>query len=384
MEHVTFNAALLSAVLCAYPDAQVEFAGERSHVAGVRDVVTRFGPPHGKRVSWTTLDIPKRDRTGWLRLMQELGQVSGVLSRARASDAGLVVFASVTNTGVVALKARTARWPVTVPVVCVMHGMINRIVGRWPIKPWNWPLNLRAVLRLPQPKALWYLLLGPSLVRVLERLQPRLAAHFVSVDIPNLAYDQDVGAAPAPTAPVPIRFGHLGVGNITKGFGSFARLAATIAPTHPNAEFTLVGHLGAFRDDTDFSSVVGVSSSMLPVDEYKRRAASLTYVVSLANPVDYRLAASSSFIEALFYGKPGVYLRNEYIDYAFAAMGDIGYVCDSYEEVVDTVRALAESFPVERYRQQVATIRAGREMFQPESVGRQLRELVMRLREDAA
>ena len=58
-----------------------------------------------------------------------------------------------------------------------------------------------------------------------------------------------------------------------------------------------------------------------------------------------RLVASATFLDALSYVKPGIYLRNPYVEYYFEQMGDIGYLCDSYEEMREVVLAIL-SFPL--------------------------------------
>jgi hypothetical protein len=257
-----------------------------------------------------------------------------------------------------------------------MHGMLNRIVGRWPMKPWNWLLNLRVVLRLPQPPQLWYLVLGDSIHRALVEMQPRLVKNFQAIDIPNLPPDNRSAADSVKTQPARLRFGHLGVGNITKGFGIFARIAKEFANATPGAEFTLVGYLSTFREDTDYSAVTGLVDKPLALDEYARRAESLTYAVNAANPEDYRLAGSSSFIEALFYGKPGIYLRNDYVENCFEVMGDIGYLCDTPEQMTETIRAIIRDFPQDRYERQLGNIVKGRARFTPQEVGRRFRSVV--------
>jgi hypothetical protein len=48
-------------------------------------------------------------------------------------------------------------------------------------------------------------------------------------------------------------------------------------------------------------------------------------------------------------------------------MGDIGYLCDSVEEIGEVIESLLRENPTERYRQQVRNILAGRAIFDPET-----------------
>lgn len=375
LEHVSFNAALITGVLAGYGYASLVFVGDPAHVGHVRALLQDHGAAGLERVVWREQLIVDRQCTGWPRLVREYPQLRRTLGDAQEWGADLVVLSSATNTGILALKLLCRGWPQSAPVLPILHGMINRIVGPWPRKPWNWPLNLRVLLRLPQPRALWFVLLGESLLRELAAVQPRLAGHFVTIHLPHIA-PTHAADAPVQVRPSPLRFGHLGVGNLTKGFGIFARIASECSPIAVDVQFVLVGYLSTFRDSVDYSHVSEVSEVPVPVDVYEAKAHSLTYAVNSSNPADYRFACSSSFLEALFYGKPGIYLKNPYIAECFNAMGDIGYLCETPEEMVETIRGIVQEFPAERYRRQVANIVEGRKMYEPSLIGARLRAVV--------
>jgi hypothetical protein len=157
---------------------------------------------------------------------------------------------------------------------------------------------------------------------------------------------------------------------------AFARLAREILEPNAQVEFILVGFLRDGDAQSDYPGVTGLSDRPLTPDEYRRRAASLTYAIGTADPAHYRLVASASFLDALSYGKPGVYLRNPFVEYYFRKMGDIGYLCDSYEEMRATLLSIIREFPTEHYRKQRDNIRRGREIFAPQLLARGLREIV--------
>jgi hypothetical protein len=102
----------------------------------------------------------------------------------------------------------------------------------------------------------------------------------------------------------------------------------------------------------------------------------LAYVVWTTPPERLRLAPSATFVDALAFLKPGIYLRNDYLEHHFRRMGDIGYLCDSREEMVETIRAIISSFPLDRYRRQVENIRRGRAIFEPEALAPRLRAIL--------
>jgi hypothetical protein len=172
-----------------------------------------------------------------------------------------------------------------------------------------------------------------------------------------------------------VRFGYMGVGNNReKGFDLFVQLAAEFCE-HTNVKFVMVGFLKDLCEGMAYAGITGVSTVPLTPEEYRRRASSLTYTVGTSEPLHYRLVASATFLDALSFIKPGIYLRNPYVEYYFDKMGDIGYLCNSYEEMRALVLTLVKAFPVERYRQQCQNILRERKLFEPRVLASQLRAI---------
>jgi hypothetical protein len=261
--------------------------------------------------------------------------------------------------------------------VAILHGILASVEHPLPRRPWNWATHLRQALRLPHPRQLTYLALSGSIRAAVAEVMPRAAPHFQTIDPPYFM----PGVADAWKPGGAIRFGHFGVArNYEKNFGLFTRLAEEVQRDcdRPIAEFLAVGfHESSGGDATTPSAwVKGLSRAPLSAEEYTRRAQSVTYAVGLADPSHYRLVASASFLDALCYLKPGIYLRNPYIEYYFDRMGDVGYLCDSYDQFRDVVLSVLREFPEERYRKQRANILCGRRMFEPEVIAPQLRSIV--------
>jgi hypothetical protein len=126
----------------------------------------------------------------------------------------------------------------------------------------------------------------------------------------------------------------------------------------------------------DLDLLEGVAYSPLGDDEYAARVSSLTYVVGLGDPRVYQLAISASFLDSLAFIKPGIYLRTPFLEHCFAQMGDLGYLCDDYEQVLEVAAAIARDFPTERYCQQCGNIAQARTQFEPAAVAKELRRAV--------
>ena len=373
-EHALPNAALLCTVRRAYQSAEIVFFGEHEHLEHVRREPAL--PPHeGDHVSFQPMRVPERAALGWERLPAEFAWCNRILSEASRVRAKMLILCSINETGLLALKTSMHLGRFRLPTLAVVHGCLAGIAGRQSRRPWNWIIGLRRVLALPHPANLHLIALGDSILHEVSRLQPTRKRQWKSLDLAYLWPSNCVTEHGEPE-PLdrPLRFGYLGVS--TKGFDTFCRLADEIAPPPQAARFVMAGfHAGPAHEKPNSRFVPDIPEHPLTRPEYEARARQLAYAVWTADPSHYHLTASATFLDALAFLKPGIYLRNAYVEHYFEQMGDIGYLCDSYEQMVDTVGGIIQRFPKERYLRQVENIRKGRVVFEPATLAARLREI---------
>lgn len=374
-EHAAFDAALIQTAAMACTQERLVFMGEREHVGRVREILSRESCPDSERVEWREISIPPRNMGGWRRLPSERGWCRRVLKVASARPVKALIFCSLPKTAIAMLKVELFTTHLKVPILVVLHGLLSQIGQPQSVGPWRWATHLRQVLTLLHPRQLTYLVLGGSIRECVAAVLPKAARHFQALDHPyfmsGASTPLDVGTS--------VRFGYFGVGRAAeKGFDRFARLAEEVQGSHQGAEFVMVGFLyaNAGVGIDKCAAIRGLSSAPLSAQEYDARARSVTYAVSLADPVHYRLVASASFLDGLRYLKPGIYVRNPFLEHYFDLMGDIGYLCDSYNEVRDVVFSILQSFPEDRYRRQCDNIVRGRGLFEPQNLAARLRVII--------
>ena len=377
--HVPFNSALLATVLQAYPGWPVSFLGEEKHLRLVQEHLKKHKVAFEGAVSWIPIEVPVRGANGFKILRKEWAWCRQVLRKAKHVDVDSVVLCSVTNTGLLFLKPLMwlSRFPK--PVVAFLHGILGSLERPAPWKPWHWALHLKRVMRLPHPRRLGYVALGEPIMRHLRLEHPGLARTFVGLDHPYLW----PAAAPVSNAgDGAVRFGFLGTTSTIKRFDWFCRLAFEVSRETSNAEFVLAGFATQGGEKTEHCGAVqGVGTKPLDADEFANRASALTYSVWTGEPEHYRLVASASFLDSLYYAKPGIYVRNAYVEHYFERMGDIGYMVDSFEEMRGLLIRLCRCFPKERYQQQCANILRVREELSPSSLSGSFRRIIDALRE---
>jgi len=376
-EHSRVNASVVHTALLAFRDSQVLFLGEPGHAARVRELLGEQAPEEASRVEWRDLVIPGRQESGPGRLWREWNAIRSTLRSASRLHASLVLLTSATEIGLLLLKIQLAVSRPSAPVLAVMHGGLASIVPGAPRKRWASLRGLHLVFRLPHPRQLRYVALGESILSSLREIHPVAARHTVAIGIP---FSWTVHALPPELSrsPSPVRFGYFGVsGGRGKGFDRFVQLADEIGGEFPEARFVMVGHLSTGADRMRFGTARwDFPGSPLTQAEYAQRAREVTYAVSVTDPYVYRVGASTSFLDALSSVKPGIYLRNAYLEECFARMGDIGYLCDTLDDVRDCIRSVLRDFPVARYREQCRTILTMRHIFEPATISARFRAIV--------
>ena len=375
-EHAAVNAAFLHTASLAFPDNQLMFLGEAEHLGWVQDVLRRKAPATAARISWKELSIPVRSATGWRRYMRELDWSGHIIDLAGQPGIDAVVLSSVTSTGLLALKLRLYRSKVRAPFLVIPHAVLGTLLESQPLRPWRWLVSLRQVLRLPHPDKLCYIALGDSIAATLGAAYPRLALRFRTLELPVLWASNTRVTWTSPAGP--IRFGFFGAAaHPAKGYATFLRLASEVTSRSPNAEFVLVGSVPRHMASPELTRPLsGFSTEPLSDDQYNQMAAGLHFAIATGSARHYRLRASATFLDALSHVKPGVYLRTPYVEHYFDRLGDVGYLCDSYDEMRDLLLRLATDFPAERYREQCGNILAGRRLFEPAVLAPQLRTIV--------
>jgi glycosyltransferase involved in cell wall biosynthesis len=378
-EHVRVNAGVLCTILLAFPDAEVDFFGEREHRTGVQRLASERFPSDASRVHWHDALIPPRHSGTAGKLPVECRLLWSVFRRVRRDHVDLVFFCSASETTFFLLKVFLLALHRHVPVLAAAHGVLATLVSHAGKRFLGSLRGMRLVLRLPHPRQFAYVLFGEVIRNSLKEFSATASRKAVVMDLPYL---WDEGSIPLFVPGGTPRFSFFGAsGGRGKGFDRFAAVAAELRQNRPGVVMSLVGHLSTDRDREQYREVLpGASSRSLTQEEYAAAARKSTYAVSTGDPDVYRFGASSSFLDALSFLKPGIYLENPYLKECFRSMGDIGYLCASMEEVKATVMVLADGIPEDRYRSQQKAILSGRKMFDPVTIAPAVKGAIETLR----
>jgi hypothetical protein len=353
--HAPFNAALLHAVVLAYPEIPVSFRSFPSHARVVRGILDQNAPGFSARILWLTEAKP-RPHSAIARWLQSRRAIREVLHSGER-----ILYSSISRASLLQLKFAMRD---TDRVRAVLHGDLDQIETP-STKPFPKNLfTLEKVLFRPHPPGLRYLLLSRS---IQDNIPPRFREALANSSAIDHPYHFFPTQPLAPFPPVLGIFGNSGDGEL------LFQVASMVKAINPGVRFRLIGFLsGPAAVERLRPFIEDVSDQPVSREAFIKRAKNVTHALWLAPPNGFRMRASGTFFDALSYAKPLIFTANSFIDPYFAQEPGIGTRCETIADVVAAILALAANDPGDAYGLSIAAIERLRIRFTPESVAKML------------
>jgi hypothetical protein len=374
IEHAPGNAAFIAAVLLAYPGARMICFGGQAQLEVIQQILREAGNKSFEAVEWIGLDLfVSRKRYFAEQFPNDLRWLFYFFNRIKAIRPDLVILGTTSSMVLFLLKfflpikSKKTAW------IVVLHAELCEVDIRGSRRPWYLLTRVGKVLDYPQPSNMKLVLLGESIRRSLLQIKPKLAGEKIYSIERTYFWSTKSGQPPCGVPQARIVFGFTGGIYAGRGFGLYEKLAKKMEGLAGKAVFETVGFAAAPAYSGSYFT--DLPRQPLSPDVYKKKISEITYSVLLGEYSLYRLAASGSFLDALSFVKPVIALKNPYVEYYFKKLGDIGYLCDSYEDLERVVAGIINNFSPERYVLQCGNIIANRDLFSPEKVSARVREI---------
>ncbi|NOT26784.1 MAG: hypothetical protein HOP16_11855 [Acidobacteria bacterium] len=396
VEHGSFNAALVAAILAAFPDCNVDVYGEATHLEELKQLLVSTRAGSASRLSWRPLATPPRRAAGWQRALKVRQLFAQIEREFRLHPPRSVVIATTDPFVLTLLKLRLfTRWR-GLRAMAVFHEILA-VLERRRQSSRRW--GFVASLAMPHPRGLTYLVLAETILAHLQHRAPRMAAHAVAIELPSLLGDLPGDAGRRGNRS--LRFGFVGAGRKAKGFHQFLEVARAIRQDHPEVHFEVVGSVPAGlapsalqlltsvdrNQPRDVGSERGLGVSrggeeqaphhpgagVLPLVDFVATIRALDYIVWLGDPKHYQLVASGSLADAIALGIPVICLSGPLVDHVFEQVGEVGIRCETVADMQREILRIVTKFPEETYRRHIEALRTARTALAPEACVSQLR-----------
>ena len=291
--------------------------------------------------------------------------------------ASRIIFASVTSAGLWCIKLLTRKYH-NLPVTAIPHSILESIIKIPSIKkPWIFLFWFRFSLIIGNRPQLQYLLFGESKRNEFGRILPKIQNYVQSIDLPYLFHDQrelveNVNGI--------LRFGSFGEWHSKKGTDLFFKLATEVHKQtgKEKSEFMLIGRIGdpAIRKMIAAEVIIPSPDKPLTREEFALYAKKIDYAIFCFRPESFRLTVSGSFYDALSFVKPIIALKTPFFKYYFDTIGDIGYLCDDYGEMLTLMIGLINNRQTKRYTEQCDNILRARDFLGVANLSVKVRDIL--------
>jgi len=363
MSHAQFARVFVQTAASACPDEQLRMYAQPSHLACVFD---GGDPQLDGRVE--KLPFTSRHAGFWKRALTALRflhQTYGPLQAERPQ----VIF--LTGEPCHIWAARLYRM-VTPGFRChlVLHGDINDMRGPRSRNPLRRLQDYVCSIGRARHADVRMLTLENHIRTNIDAILPGTAPYIDVFRHPCLPVSIDWAAAnPAERE---LRFGLLGIAGRSKGLDVFARLALRARrDLGRQPSFRLIGKLQSGTEHLDLGGISGplpFSKEWLPRAQFDDELTRLHYVILPYNMDYYGLSASGVLLDVLRWRKPMIAFDTPVVRELVAQFGDIGYICQSEDEMAQVIDSLIDGFDSARYALQQRNLDAAYRARLPEKM----------------
>lgn len=367
-EHAGWNSVLLTTIIQAYQE-NILFLGEKSHLNQVKELMDKT--EISTKISYQIIDVPPKEERDSSRFKKEFELVKEIFELAKSRNCEKIIFSSITRPGIIAVKYYIRKYR-DINILIIPHSLLDRIHeiphSRDVI------FYLKFWLRYFNNERIKYLILGETIRDELVKAIPQLENYVEYVDHPFFFKTYDICNISLEKQLV---FGFLGVGYRKKGIDSFIKLANELKEEDytENVKFILAGFIAENDLEFDENAFLIASKTPLNQDTYFKYLDKINYALFFHKPEDYQFTASGVFFDAISYLKPIIAIKNPFFQYYFEMMGDIGYLCEDYEEMKNLVLEIIKNPDDNRYHQQQLNLKNGREKISISEIAHRIQNL---------
>ena len=219
--------------------------------------------------------------------------------------------------------------------------------------------------------------MGDSIKRELvEKFGDDISKSIISLDHPYV-YGDDDNLLGNNNLDKPIRIGSVGEALLAKNSQYIFEIAKRFYKEINNNDvnFEIIGRMEEgvrilANDYVDYSR----TNDLLDEKMFAKKVTQINYMIFFYNDEHYTLSASGAFFDAVKYEKPIISLKNKFFEEYFLRYGDIGYMCDSLDEINKCIAQIITGDEKDRYIRQCKKLKKMKKDLSLKNIGERLKQ----------
>lgn len=373
--HIPFNSAMLQTVSHAAPGQVTRLYAEANHVAELKcDPLLASNP----RLSFHSISLSpyfpsKKQLVSARRAWREYLNISAALRGLPRDEPCLILLLNTTPTALFISTFLAGLRKGASAVLACLHGELELLRGWRSRNPLYRAFDLRAALTMTRDVPLRYLVLEEAIRRQLAQEIPEWCERIAV--FPHPANPVEIPLATQQPLTYPVRVGLIGKATEGKGTASFLHAARHFKAKYgARVEFYLLGNVLPGNSIEPFSVLDGpVSHVPLPRPVFRDLLRQLHFAFLPLQSQYYSWAASGALLDAITWLKPVIATPVPIVSDIFDRFGDIGYLCESDDQMQATLDCVLAEMDGHRYARQLDALLQVREERRPLNLASNLR-----------
>ena len=327
LNHVPINSDFLIIISERFSNEEIIFIADNNHIENVKEKL-------GKKshlINYQCIDIfdPSQGK-----IKSILNERKNMLHIAKTFGNKIRLF-FVLNSHPHSMFFAKKYFQESIPIIFLLHGNLEELkrkkrfyqLGYW-IKP--------AFLYKRHRKNMKFMVLGDSIKNNVLKYIPFLSENLFTVPHP---YSMFESIQPIKSDRSKIVLGMIGSFSPEKRSELVFKLEERIRLHNiSNVEFLLVGaddHNGFQHNEN--VKILGEGNKKLSNTEYNAGIEMLDFILFFWPSDSYQMTASGAVHDAIAHKKPIISIRNSYLTWVFDKIGNVGFLCDDFDELVNVV-----------------------------------------------
>ena len=199
------------------------------------------------------------------------------------------------------------------------------------------------------------LLLGNSIKRNLIEIFPQVTNLIISINHPYIFQNNNSRKLELNKK---LTIGTVGLLIPEKGLYELLKISNAFKKdiSEDKIEIKIIGKVPAYINKENYKEITWMPNEYIPRDIFDKEIDTLDFILFLYPTNSYKLIASGALLDALSKEKPIIALKNSYFKECFEDY-EVGYLCNSTEEITETIIRLINSDKQIKYEQFVNNIR---------------------------